>query len=108
MQYLYTADEIEKTIDLHKQAYTELLRHPALSAGMYLLKAGDPDLQRPHSEDEVYYVLDGVARMTVASEDFPVRRGDLIYVPAYTEHRFYDITRDLKVLVFFSSAHIEH
>ena len=44
--------------------YHEFLRVPALSAGLYVLDAGAVDPQPPHTEDEIYHVLAGRARIT--------------------------------------------
>jgi mannose-6-phosphate isomerase-like protein (cupin superfamily) len=84
--------------------YLEFLRVPAMSAGVYMLPAGAMDPQHPHSEDELYYVVNGRARMTVGAEERAVRAGSVIFVEANQEHRFYDILEDLAVLVFFAPA----
>lgn len=84
--------------------YREFLRVPAMSAGIYSLPAGAQDPQKPHAEDELYYVLQGKARMQVGSEDQPVQAGSVIFVEASLDHRFYDILEDLAVLVFFAPA----
>jgi hypothetical protein len=41
------------------KAYSEFLRVPSLSCGLYSLPANGADSQLPHNEDEVYYVLNG-------------------------------------------------
>jgi quercetin dioxygenase-like cupin family protein len=84
--------------------YLEFLRVSAMSAGLYVLPAGAVDPQHPHSEDELYYVVKGRARMTVGNEERAVTAESLIFVEANQEHRFYDITEDLVVLVFFAPA----
>jgi mannose-6-phosphate isomerase-like protein (cupin superfamily) len=84
--------------------YLEFLRVPALSAGVYVLPAGQPDPQQPHSEDEVYYVVSGRGMIRVAEEDRRVQAGSVIYVAAGVEHRFHSITEDLRILVFFAPA----
>lgn len=86
------------------QDYLEFLRVPALSAGLYMLAAGAVDMQKPHTEDEVYYVLSGRGIIRVGSEEHPVEAGTLIYVKANVEHRFHTITEDLRVLVLFAPA----
>ena len=87
----------------HKR-YLEFLRVPAMSAGLYVLDAGADDPQQPHTEDEIYYVLRGRARMGVAAEDFAVEAGQLIFVPAKVEHRFHSIREQLELLVVFAPA----
>ena len=84
--------------------YLEFLRVPAMSAGLYVLPAGGTDPQSPHQEDEMYYVVRGKAWMKVGAESQPVGAGSVIFVEARLEHRFYDITEELVVLVFFAPA----
>jgi mannose-6-phosphate isomerase-like protein (cupin superfamily) len=90
-----------------KKLYFEFLRVPAMSAGVYVLPTGATDPQKPHREDEMYYVVCGRARMQIGSERSEVRAGSVIFVEAETEHRFYDILEELEVLVFFAPAEQE-
>ena len=73
-----------------------------LSLGLYVLKAGEPDLQQPHTEDEVYYVIQGQGMIRVGDEDRPVKAGSMVYVDEAVEHRFHNITEDLQILVMFA------
>lgn len=84
--------------------YQEFLRVPALSAGVYVLAAGATDPQSPHKEDELYYVVRGRGRMRVADEEKIVKAGSVIFVAAEVEHRFFDISEELELLVFFAPA----
>ena len=84
--------------------YRELLHVPAMSAGLYVLPAGGTDSQRPHHEDEIYYVVRGNARFKAGSEDREVSAGSVIFVAAEVEHRFYAIEEELAVLVVFAPA----
>jgi mannose-6-phosphate isomerase-like protein (cupin superfamily) len=91
----------------HKQSgqlYQEFLHVPAMSAGMYQLATGAIDSQQPHTEDELYYIVQGRAHLQVADEDIPVEPGSLVFVAATVEHRFHTITEDLNILVFFAPA----
>ena len=87
-----------------RERYVEFLRVPALSAGVYVLPAGDTDPQRPHREDEIYYVTSGRGVIRVGTEDRPVQAGTLVYVPPQVDHRFHSITEELRVLVVFAPA----
>jgi mannose-6-phosphate isomerase-like protein (cupin superfamily) len=84
--------------------YCEFLRVPAMSAGIYVLAVGTTDPQRPHHEDEMYYVVRGKARFRVGDDDREISPGSVLFVAAEVEHRFYDITEELAVLVFFAPA----
>jgi len=85
-----------------ERAWLEFLRVATLSVGIYHLKAGQPDPQRPHTEDEVYYVVSGRASFRAGKEKQAVEAGTIIYVERAVEHRFYDIAEDLTLLVFFA------
>ena len=84
--------------------YLEFLRVPALSVGLYTLEAGAVDGQSPHSEDEVYVVMSGRARITVGGGARDVGPGSVVYVPATVPHRFHDIAERLEILVVFAPA----
>jgi mannose-6-phosphate isomerase-like protein (cupin superfamily) len=86
--------------------YHEFLRVPAMSAGVYVLAAGATDPQKPHNEDELYYIVRGRAKMVVASDEQVVKAGSMIFVPAKVEHRFFDIAEELEVLVVFAPAEV--
>ena len=99
--------QISQLLEKRAQAaklYLEFLRVPAMSAGVYVIPAGGTDPQKPHKEDELYYVLRGRARMKAGNEDQEVSAGHVIFVAANLEHRFYDIKEELAVLVFFAPA----
>ena len=86
------------------QPYREFLRVPSLSCGIYSLPAGATDLQNPHDEDEVYYVLSGSGRMKVGGEEQSIGAGSVLYVRASSEHSFFEIDEDVTLLVFFASG----
>ena len=84
--------------------YLEFLRASSLSAGLYVLPVGAIDTQQPHTEDEVYYVVQGRGMVQVASENRAIEPGTTIFVPARVAHRFHTITEELVLLVFFAPA----
>lgn len=86
------------------ELYHEFLHVPAMSAGVYQLVAGSTDPQEPHTEDELYYIVQGKAQILVGNEDTAVEAGSLVFVAADVEHRFHSISEDLTVLVFFAPA----
>jgi len=97
-------DELEGRRQQAGKSYLEFLRIPAMSAGLYTLPAGSADPQKPHQQDEMYYVVRGRARMRVGSNDQPIGAGSVIFVAAEVEQRFHDIAEELIVLVFFAPA----
>jgi mannose-6-phosphate isomerase-like protein (cupin superfamily) len=83
--------------------YIEFLKVSGLSCGIYRLAAGSTDMQSPHDENEVYFVLEGRARMQLENEERSVGPGSLLYVGATTEHSFFEIEEDMLLLVLFAA-----
>jgi mannose-6-phosphate isomerase-like protein (cupin superfamily) len=98
------AEEIDRQWGASGKPYREFLRVPAMSAGLYVLGAGASDSQRPHQEDEMYYVIRGRARFRAGEEDQEVGPGSVMFVSKELEHRFHAIKEELAVLVFFAPA----
>jgi quercetin dioxygenase-like cupin family protein len=113
LQALHFMDHFFHLGDLNRQRaskgklYLEFLRVPAMSAGVYVLPKGGIDPQKPHREDEMYYVVRGRGRMQIGAEHAEVRAGSVIVVEAEAAHKFYDIQEELEVLVFFAPAEKE-
>jgi mannose-6-phosphate isomerase-like protein (cupin superfamily) len=76
-----------------------------MSLHFYRLKKGAVDLQRPHRQDELYYVLEGSRNLMVKSDgqeiNVSLRKGDLVYVPANAEHKFLG-DDEISLLVLFA------
>jgi mannose-6-phosphate isomerase-like protein (cupin superfamily) len=98
------AGEIDRQRGANGELYREFLRVPAMSAGLYVLGVGASDPQRPHHEDEMYYVIRGRARFAAGEEDQDVGPGSVMFVAKGLEHRFHAIEEELAVLVFFAPA----
>jgi len=107
MTHFFRMDDVLRERADKGKLYLEFLRVRAMSAGVYVLPVGGADPQRPHREDEMYYVVRGRARMKVGAEDAEVSAGSLIFVEAEAEHRFHDVQEELEVLVFFAPAERE-
>jgi mannose-6-phosphate isomerase-like protein (cupin superfamily) len=103
MQTFELTQLIQQRADSDKR-YLEFIKVPDLSMGLYVLPAGGTDPQSPHTEDEVYYVVSGRAKIKVADEDLAVQAGSIVYVAKNVEHRFHSIEEELTVLVFFAPA----
>ena len=105
MQIVDAAGSYAAPGDGAPNTYVEQLRVPDLSVGTYSIPAGGVDDQTPHSEDEIYVVTAGRARIVTDSGTADVRPGDVIFVPAGEGHRFVDIAEDLALLVIFGPAY---
>ena len=87
--------------------YEVVHESPALELGVYVLVAPEPDRQQPHSDDEVYIVLEGSGVLEVAGTSVPVQEGHAVFVEAGAEHRF-TAYEQLCVLVVFDRRPAEN
>ena len=102
--YFTKIEEIDRERGKAGRLYREFLRVPAMSAGLYVLPAGGNDPQRPHHEDEMYYVIRGHGHFRAGDDETEVSAGSVLFVAAEVEHHFYDISEELSVLVLFAPA----
>lgn len=94
-------DDVLARLEGADDPFLEFFRSDSVSLELYRLEAGATDPQEPHTEDEVYYIVSGVATLRVGGEDHPVEPGDVIHVERGVDHRFYDIEEDLVTLIVF-------
>ena len=100
----FDSSELVRTLEEGSKEWMEFLRIPAMSLGIYRLEAGQEDLQTPHHEDEIYYVLRGRAVLRSGGTEVPAVPGTVLFVEAEAEHRFDRIEEDFAALVVFAPA----
>ncbi|WP_374383120.1 cupin domain-containing protein [Dongia sp.] len=59
------------------------------------------DNQTPHDQDELYIIVTGRARFECSGEAKAVSAGEVVFVPAFAEHRFHDMSPDFVTWVIF-------
>lgn len=101
---IFDLDAIKSRLTGKSVEYKEFLRVPSLSCGVYHLAAGSKDMQSPHDEDEVYFVVEGRANVKIGGELKSVSAGSVIFVRATETHSFFEIEEDMTLLVFFAAA----
>ena len=83
----------------HGVAYAELLKRGTLQVGIYAPRGVDP--QQPHTNDELYIVVNGTGEFVYGDRRDRFGPSDLIFVPAQVPHRFENFSDDLAVWVVF-------
>lgn len=101
----YEYDEVLQAQIESGEQYLQFLNAGSMSLGLYSLPAGGDDLQTPHLEDEIYYIVSGRGAIVVAGERRDVVPGSIVFVAKDVDHRFVDISEDLNILVFFAPQH---
>ena len=104
MSEIFALDQLLTKLVQSGRSHLEFVRVPAMSAGIYVLPVGGNDPQSPHSQDEIYYVISGAGKVRLGKDEQRVEQGSVIFVEAGLEHRFFDIERQLVLLVAFAPA----
>lgn len=100
--YIFDIEAVRRALEAMNSNWKEFMRVETLSVGLYRLKAGERDPQKPHTEDEIYFVTRGRAKFAVGEDVQDIGAGAVIYVEAGREHRFVDVVEDLEALVIFA------
>ena len=81
------------------ERFVTVLEHGTLDIELYAPRGTDP--QKPHTRDEVYFVVEGHGEFRNGPRLERFGPGDVLFVPAQVEHRFESFTDDLVVWVMF-------
>lgn len=95
-------DTVTEQVAQGDDRFVEFLRRDSMSLEVYRLDVGEDDPQDRHSEDEVYYVVSGTAKIRIGDDSHDIEDGDIIFVEREVEHYFFDIEETLVTLVFFT------
>jgi mannose-6-phosphate isomerase-like protein (cupin superfamily) len=60
-----------------------------------------PNVQTPHIQDEIYFVVRGRGVFVFSDQRSPFEPGDILFVAAGTEHHYEDFTEDLALWRIF-------
>ena len=101
---IFDLQKLKETVADAPVSYKEFLNVPAMHCGLYHLAKGSTDMQTPHDEDELYYVLEGKAQLKIGGDIQEVQPGSLLYIRASEEHAFFEIQEDMVLLVFFATG----
>ncbi len=83
-------------------SFQEFLNAESMQCGLYHLKKGSTDMQTPHDEDEMYYVIEGRAKLQVGDTEQVAKPGTVLYIKASEQHSFFEIEEDMTLLVIFA------
>jgi mannose-6-phosphate isomerase-like protein (cupin superfamily) len=101
---VFSLDKLTGSLRGTEPEFVEFLRSPALTGAVYRLPAGSRDMQAPHLEDEIYFVVSGHAWLQIGADKREIGPGHILYVRATAEHSFFNIDEDLTLVVIFGPA----
>jgi mannose-6-phosphate isomerase-like protein (cupin superfamily) len=98
--HAFDVEAVKRRLAAGSGGYEIVHRSEGIELGVYVLVAPEPDRQQPHTDDEVYVVLEGAGTLEVDGKHVDLREGHAVFVPAGAEHRFTGYEQ-LSVLVIF-------
>ena len=81
------------------QRFATVFQHGSLLVEIYAPRGIDP--QKPHTRDEIYFVVTGTGEYVCGDTRQSFGPADLLFAAAGVEHRFENFTEDLTVWVIF-------
>ena len=99
---IFNLNELKQQRADQDVSFHEFLNVDSMHCGLYHLKAGSKDMQTPHDEDEMYYVVEGKAKLRIGEIEQTVVPGTLLYIRATEDHAFFEIEQDMTLLVIFA------
>jgi len=103
VQRLFSSRDIPETIIPGVTKLSELvLSKGSLEVRYY--EPGSQDMQVPHNQEELYFVIAGTAQLKYDKGHIPCGVGDVIFVPKKSPHKFVEISKDFAVWVVYFDA----
>ncbi|MGZ8524251.1 MAG: cupin domain-containing protein [Chitinophagaceae bacterium] len=79
--------------------FTVVMKHGSMSLEYFA--PDKADTQTPHKQDEIYVIIKGDGFFFRDGERVSFKKGDVLFVPAGTEHRFENFSDDFATWVIF-------
>ena len=104
MDNIFNLDSILLDLDKKDDStyFLDFLHNNSFEVGVLRLNPGQKDTQGPHSEDELYIVIEGKGYINIVGENYEIRKGSCIFVPSKTKHYFHGNKERLIVLYVFN------
>jgi mannose-6-phosphate isomerase-like protein (cupin superfamily) len=94
-----TVGAAKERLECQGELFVTMLERGSLSVELY--RPVGRDLQQPHNRDEIYVVVSGSGVFECAGERRPFEPGEVLFVPAWVDHRFVEFSDDFATWVFF-------
>jgi len=103
MKYVRHVNDLLSELDKFGGYFIDFITTRHIQAGILRLHGNDADTQQPHPVDEVYFVIQGKGMILINGQNYSIKKGTSIFIPAYTEHRFHSNSEDLVVFYALGS-----
>ncbi|HKO65808.1 MAG TPA: cupin domain-containing protein, partial [Candidatus Nitrosocosmicus sp.] len=100
MDKIFDLDSVLLTLDKKGDSsyFLDFIHNSSFEVGVLRLNPGQKDTQGPHSEDELYFVVEGNGYINIVEKNFKIKKGSCIFVPSKATHYFHGNKERLVVL----------
>jgi len=104
MDKIFDLDSVLLTLDKKGDSsyFLDFIHNSSFEVGVLRLNPGQKDTQGPHSEDELYFVVEGNGYINIVEKNLKIKKGSCIFVPSKTVHYFHGNKERLVVLYVFN------
>lgn len=99
MNFHLTIEEAKAQLNKVTDPFVLLMKHGTMQVEYFSPKK--EDTQTPHKQDEVYVITAGNSLFYRDEEIIKCKQGDVLFVPAGTQHRFQNFSDDFAIWVIF-------
>lgn len=99
-EHYTAAGALKEMAKLGGQRWATMFKHGHIELEYY--KPLDTDPQKPHTRDEVYFVISGTGWFIAGEERMRFGPGDVFFMPAGAPHRFENFTDDFATWAIFA------
>lgn len=80
-------------------------KHGSMSVELYVPQGQDP--QKPHEQDELYFIIEGTSILWIEGSEFQCAPGDAFFVKAGAAHHFLSFQMISKPGWYFGDPRVE-
>jgi mannose-6-phosphate isomerase-like protein (cupin superfamily) len=102
MNLVFDVNKYIEKIKKSDNCFHTFINNENLSAGVLVLKPGEEDIQEPHDNDEVYFIIKGNGFLKIKNKDYGISENKMYFVEKNVPHFFHGNSKKLIVLYFFS------
>jgi mannose-6-phosphate isomerase-like protein (cupin superfamily) len=108
MKYVRQINDLLSELDKFGGYFIDFISTRHIQTGILRLHRNDNDTQQPHPVDEVYFVIQGKGMILINGENYSIKEGTSIFVPAHAEHKFHSNSEDLVVFYALGSDYTQN
>ena len=97
---IFDFKEMVEAIRQSNTYYNSFIDAQNMDIGILVLKPGEEDIQKPHTKDEIYFILQGDGYMVIDKENVPIKEKTFYLIKKNTFHKFFSNKKEIIAIYF--------